>query len=250
MTDVRKEAMKYLYQPSIFQQYAMNASGGGERFVYYVSGGYDRNRENVIDNENNRLNINMENTFTPYQNIVITSGLWYSKIDSRNNGLTIEDLKANGTLVGLSPYLKLWSQDQGPLPIIKDYRSGYVNKALENGLLDWEYRPLEERSLIDRQSKQDELRVNASLRYSFLNNFNMHASYQYVKSRTNSTILYNKDSYYVRDLVNKYTQSDGTTVILLVGYIRLFLLPHQLDTQEGCKSIMNKFLIMIMQSTD
>lgn len=212
-TDARKEAMQYLYQPSVFQQCALNMRGGGERFLYYISGGYDRNKENVIGNNNSRLNLNMENSFRPNKNLEISSGLWYSQIQNQNDGIGWEQLKSNVYLVGLSPYMQLWSDNEGALPIIKDYRSSYVDRAVEDGLLDWQFRPLEDRNLVDRQNNQDELRINGTLRYSFLNNFNILTSYQYTKGRSNSAILYDKNSYYVRDLVNRFTQENSMKII-------------------------------------
>lgn len=212
-TEVRNEAMKYLYQPSLYQQYALNARGGGDRFTYYVSGGYDKNRNNEIGSNSDRVNFNLQNTFKPTKVLELSTSLWYSKQGSRNNQVTLNDLKGNTTHVDLSPYTRFTDEKGNPLPIIKNHRQTYVEQAEENGLLHWRYIPLEERSLMDKRGYRDELRANIGLRYNFLKYFDLSATYQYIRGNSGSTALYDKDSYYVRNLVNYFTQPNGTRII-------------------------------------
>ncbi|MBE8722304.1 SusC/RagA family TonB-linked outer membrane protein [Sphingobacterium pedocola] len=216
-TEVREEALKYLYQPSIYQQYALNSRGGGDRFTYYLSGGYDRNREDVIGNGGSRMNLNIHNTFKPFKNLEIGTAIWYSEQRVQNNGLTLQDLRGDATHVGLSPYSRLQDEEGNALAIVKDYRQTYIDNAEAEGLLDWAYRPLDEHDLIDRRGRRDELRANANLKFDFLHYFNLNATYQYIKGNNQQTVEYDKDSYYVRDLVNRFTQPDGSLVIPRLG---------------------------------
>lgn len=211
-TEVREEALKYLYRPSVYQQYAINVKGGGESYRYYFSAGQDRNRSNVIGNENQRLNLSLQNTFQPMKGLELTAGIWYTQQNAQNNGLSLNDLNAGGS-VYLSPYIRLRDEEGNGLPIVKEYRLPYVNTAMENGLLDWSYRPLDEVALADNRSKSTEIRFNGGLKYSFLSHFNMNATYQYVKSNGQSISFYDKDSYYVRNLVNRFTQAKGERII-------------------------------------
>ncbi len=212
-TEVREQAMKYLYQQSIYQQYALNARGGSDKHTYYVSGGYDRNRADVIGNNNTRINLNLQNTFRPFNDLELNAGIWYSQQKSLNNGITLNELMGQMTHVRLSPYTRLVGENGEALPIIKDYRQTYINQAEANGLLDWEFRPLEERELIDRQNNRMELRTNVGLRYDFLGYFNLNVNYQYLNGSNVGTAVFDKDSYYVRNMVNRYTQVGGTKII-------------------------------------
>lgn len=211
-TEVRKEALKYLYQPSVYQQYAVNVRGGGDGYRYYFSAGQDRNRSNIIGNENDRLNLNLQNIFQPMKGLELTAGIWYTQQNAQNNGLSLNDLSAGGS-VYLSPYIRLKDEEGNALPIVKEYRLPYVNSAMGNGLLDWSYRPLDEVALAGNRSKSTEMRFNGGLKYSFLSHFNINATYQYVKSNGQSTSFYDKDSYYVRNLVNQFTQQNGERII-------------------------------------
>ncbi|AIM39246.1 hypothetical protein KO02_23070 [Sphingobacterium sp. ML3W] len=219
-TEVRSEAMKYLYRPAMYQQYALNARGGGENFTYYVSGGYDKNRLSEIGGANDRINLNLQNTFRPFRKLELSTALWYSRQNNQNNQLTLDDLKGNATNVGLSPYTRLADENGNPAAVIKEYRQVYVGQAEVNGLLGWQYRPLEERGLMDKRGNSDELRANLGLRYDFLPHFNISASYQYIRGNSSSTAEYDKDSYYARNIVNRFTQADGTQIIPYGGVFR------------------------------
>lgn len=212
-TEVREEALKYLYQPSAYQQYALNVRGGGDAHTYYFSAGYDQNRSHVIGNGNDRLNLNLQNTFQAIKNMEITAGVWYTRQEGQNNGLALNGLRAAGIQTDLSPYIKLKDESGNILPIVKDYRLHYVNQSEATGLLDWHYRPLEEVALADNRSGRTEMRLNGGVRYYFLRHFNLNATYQYARSRSESSRLHHEGSYYARDLVNRLTQPDGSRII-------------------------------------
>src|SRR5690606_22316308 len=46
-------------------------------------------------------------------------------------------------------------------------------------------------------------------------------TYQYVRSRSESSSLYHKDSYFARDLVNRFTQTDGSRIIPSGGVFQM-----------------------------
>lgn len=208
-TEVRDEAMKFLYRPSVYQQYAINARGGGDKYTYFVSGGYDRNKANVIGNENDRINLNLQNTFKPFRHIEFTASMWYSQQKGANNGIELNEMKSSAAHMGLSPYIRLTDIAGNPSAVIKDYRQTYVDQPGSIGMLDWHYRPLAERGLIDRRNTSEELRVNTGVKLEFLDHFNINTTYQYVKGGSGNKVEYDKDSYYVRNLVNRFTQADG-----------------------------------------
>lgn len=207
-TEVREEAMKHLYQPKLNQQYAFNASGGGQAHSYYLSMGYDKNREMLIGNDNDRLNLNLQNTFKLAPGLEVTAGVVYSQASNRENGLGLSSLGAGN--FGVSPYIRLADEQGNPLSIIKDLRQPYKDQQhLSEGLLDWNYRPLDEINLNDISGKSKELKLNASVKYSFLNYFSVDARYQKTNGDNSLLTNYVKDGYYIRHWVNKFTDKDG-----------------------------------------
>lgn len=221
-TEVREEAMKHLYQPSVYQQYALNGRGGGERYNYFFSANYDKGRSEIIGNDHNRINLNLQNTFKPFEAMEVSASLWYNEQKGKNNGIDLNGLKGSSTLVDLSPYTRLMDEEGNVLPIVKDLRLAYVDRAESMGLLDWQYRPLEERSLVDRRNEREEMRANLGLKYSFLDHFSIHGTYQYVKGNSGSTVIHDQDSYYVRDMVNRFTQDNGSQLVPYGGIYQSF----------------------------
>ncbi|GAC1312053.1 MAG: hypothetical protein NVSMB24_32810 [Mucilaginibacter sp.] len=52
--DIRHDLEKYVYRPAVNQQYALSLDGGGKFNTYYVSAGYDNNKENTVGNNYRR----------------------------------------------------------------------------------------------------------------------------------------------------------------------------------------------------
>lgn len=210
--EVRTEALKYLYQPTVNQQYAFNASGGGAAYRYYVSAGYDKNRGMLKGNSDDRLNLNLQNTFNPAKGLEITAGIWYTQAGIHNNGVALSELN-NGLTIGISPYTRLVDDQGNAMSVIRDYRQPYKDKSVAEGLLDWNYRPVDEINLINRFDKRKELKINSGVKYNFLKNFSAEVQYQHVKGDNTGMIDYDKNSYYTRNLVNRFTQADKTRII-------------------------------------
>lgn len=231
-TDTRDQAMNSLYQDRLSQQYAMSSMGGGDQYTYFVSGAYDRNRANIIGNSDTRLNLNMQSSYKLSRRLELQSSLWYSELRNTNNGVKLEDLKGNASHIGLSPYTQLADEYGNPLGIVKDLRYPYVLNSEKNGLLDWQYRPLEDRALVDRRGAANELRANVGVNYEFLKHFKLSATYQYISGSSKNSVEYDKSSFYVRDLVNRYTQPNGTQVIPYGGVYQLAS-PAQSVTHSG-----------------
>nr|WP_121272150.1 SusC/RagA family TonB-linked outer membrane protein [Pedobacter schmidteae] len=210
--DSRSEALHYLYQPSINQQYALNINGGEKAYRYYLSAGYDRNRSYIIGDEGNRLNLNLQNSFKPLQNLELTGAIIYTRQNSHNNGLALADFPTKSPS-GISPYTRFADEKGNPIAIPYQLRQAYVDQAITNKLLDWNYRPLDEVRLSDKTSGSTELRLNGGIKYSFLKYFNTNLTYQYIQNSGTDASYYSTESYYVRNLVNRFTQTDGTKII-------------------------------------
>lgn len=211
-TDIRREAMRYLYQGEAHQQHAMNISGGGERYRYYLATGYDKNRGVLVGNGNTRLNLNLENAYQPLNGLEITAGIWYAQQRSTNNGLSLSSLDP-AVARQVSTYVGLAGEDGSALAIPHERRFAYYDSVTDQGLLDWHYRPLDELQLADNTSRGSEYRLNTAIRYQFLNHFNLNLTYQYLLNNNRGVNYYDADSYYVRNLVNRFTQADGSRIV-------------------------------------
>lgn len=216
--DVRKEASKYLYQNSLNRQYALSLNGGGERYRYFVSGGYDRIRENVIGNNSQRLSLNLQNSFNVSTNLELMLGLKYTDQNFNGNGLNLQQLNPEGQLV--STYQRIADAQGMPLSIPYRMRTAYVSNTGRSDLLDWNFKPLEEQKLANATSHANEVLLNTELKYRFLQGFNAVFSYQFLQSKADGQSYFSPDSYYTRNLVNKFTQSNGQRIIPYNGILQ------------------------------
>lgn len=222
--DVRNDFEKYIYRKPVSQQYALNISGGTRDVNYTISGGYDHNLNNMIGNEYDRMTLRSMTTIRPVKNLEIQAGgLFTSSHTSTNNSLMPYGYNQiiPGGKAALYPYAQLADASGNPLPIAKDYRPSYTDTAGQGRLLDWKYRPLQEAQLADHNIRSRDILLNLNTRYNITAELNAEFKYQYENSWTGNQEYDSPDSYYTRNLINRYTQLNGdqTTYIIPVGGI-------------------------------
>lgn len=211
--DIRNDYQRYFERTGINQQHALNVSGGGLNYQFYLSSGFDRNLSTTRGNELSRVTLNMVNNLTFLnQRLEIGTKLFYSGIKSTLNGLEFGDMRMI-TGQTIYPYAQLADDNGNALALTKDYRSTFINQASGvAGLLDWRYRPLDELNLADVSVGQNDLRVNLSAKYKILTGLYANVLYLYSRNHKLDHTLYDSQSYYTRDLVNRFSivNSDGS----------------------------------------
>lgn len=210
--DYRNEALERFYQNSFSQQYFLNVRGGGSTHSLYLSAGFDKTIGSLKRSENDRITLQTNFSFRPFRNLELTIANNFILTGNKPNGLGISSMYAKGKN-NLLPYTQFTGSEGSSASITKDFRQTYVNQAKEIGLLDWQYRPIEELLLNNISEKASENRTNVNLSYKIIENLRFETKYQYHTVVQNSVNTRDAGSYYVRDLVNKYTQTDGTRIL-------------------------------------
>ncbi|MBB2143939.1 SusC/RagA family TonB-linked outer membrane protein [Pedobacter sp. LMG 31464] len=203
--DIRKQANQLLYRGSMLSQSSLSISGGSARSSSILNLGYNNSLASVRGNQSNRLTLNTQHRYRPLEKLELTVGLFLVQARELENGVAFSDLG-----VGAYPYAQLEDTDGNPLALVRDFRRSYVLQAPALSLLDWQYRPVQERDLLDNTNTTRELRTSFGLKYGPFRGFNVQLDYQFQGQWTDRENLYAKDSYYVRNLVNRYTQADGS----------------------------------------
>lgn len=211
--DDRNDFQRYWYRKAVNQQYALSLSGGSEKSAYSFSAGYDHNTD-ALDGGYRRLNLRSDNSFFLLKNLQLDVGTYITQ--SRT---TIGKPDYN-TLVShdgrqLYPYAVLADRQGKALPVNLDYRASFIQDAMAKGFQDWNYYPLDDYKNIDNQTDQLDLLFNTALKYTLLPGLNVQLRYQLESAQTQGTLLYGKNSYYARDLINQYTQvnPDGSLTL-------------------------------------
>lgn len=209
--DLRKDASKYLYRPALLQQYDLALNGGGSIYSYWLSSSFSKNNSNVKGNNNKRNTLSLRNQIKLTKDLDLSFGLNYAWMEAKNNGLTLQALKVGSR--ELPNYTALVDENGFPISVTGRYAKDYVDQAVVNGLLDWNYVPLNEIKLRDRRSNTKDLLINLGVGYTILDGLKLSIKYQNQRLRTDQTNVYDADSYYVRNLVNQYTQPDLKRII-------------------------------------
>ncbi|WP_091152044.1 SusC/RagA family TonB-linked outer membrane protein [Mucilaginibacter pineti] len=197
--DVRQDLQKYFYQKSINQQYALNFQGGGEKSDYYFSLGYDKNRSNKVGNDNNRINLSTRLNFYPTKKLNFQVGVNYTQTNSSGN-TTLNDLSR----LNVPTYSDLVDNKTGKALALSRRNPDYIDTVGAGKFLDWNYRPYDELSFSDNQTKQIHDLIKLGANYKIIEGLTVSANYQYEYANTNSNNNNTLSTYYARDLINRY----------------------------------------------
>jgi len=194
--DIRKDLNKYVYRSKIQQQYHLNLSGGNENHTYYLSGGYDKNLENKVSDNYNRISLNANNSFSLLQDKLNVS---------TDINFISSDTHSGNTYNPTSPYDRIADENGNSLAVITAaYRMSYVDTAGKGKLLDWHYRPKDELGAVN-QSRINQYLIKVGLNYKILAGLDISATYQFLKEDRQYQSNNDVNSYYTRNLINQYS---------------------------------------------
>ncbi|MGN6399394.1 MAG: SusC/RagA family TonB-linked outer membrane protein [Flavisolibacter sp.] len=206
--DVRDDYNKYLYSTAINQQYAVNVRAGADRFAWLLSAGYDKNISE-LSARYDRLNFRSENTFRPIKDLEIAAGISFTQSKTTNGKPGYGDIS---TAVGvLPPYTKFADDNGNPSAVYNTYRQTFLDTIGGGRLLDWKYYPLEDYKSVDNKTALQDIVANIAITYKIFNFLNLDLKYQYENQKIDNRLLYGRNSFFTRDLVNRYSQIDYST---------------------------------------
>jgi TonB-dependent SusC/RagA subfamily outer membrane receptor len=206
--DLRKDMRRYMYQKSLSQQHALSVRGGGSNYKYFLSAGFDKNRDVQVGNSLARTTLNANNTFTLLRSkLAVTTSLYYTTAKKQNNALSFTEMNiANGK--PLPPYMPLADGSGNPLYVTHTYRENFVSDAAQKGLLDWRFNPLQEIAMADNVSGVTDYRMNLNASYKITRALSGQLLYQYNNIDNSVRNRQSKDSWFTRDLINRFTQQN------------------------------------------
>ncbi|THU40815.1 SusC/RagA family TonB-linked outer membrane protein [Niastella caeni] len=215
--DVRNDFLKYVYQKGLNQQYSLGFRGGGNNVAYSFSVGYDKTRDNLIRNGYERITLNSLNVFTPIKNLELSADIIYSQnktfLNNQNyyGNIFVAGSGITSKYSSLYPYAQLADSDGNSVAIVRDFRSAYKDSVGKLGFLNWQYRPLDEIKFADNNTKVNNLIFRTGLKYKITSYLNVVIQYQKEKQNINSRNYRSQQTYYARNLINRFSQYNTTT---------------------------------------
>jgi TonB-linked SusC/RagA family outer membrane protein len=217
--DVRNDFEKYIYRRPLNQQYAFSINGGGEYADYLFSAGDDHNLGNMLANQDDRLTLRSANTFRVMKHLELSTALTYTLSHMAAGNTTAPYGYGQVIPAGKStlyPYAQLADAQGNLLPIAKDYRLGYTDTAGQGKLLNWNYNPIQEARLADNKTQASDILLNLGLKYDLTPDLNAEVKYQYENSGSAGRQYNSPDSYYSRNLINRFTQISSAGVVNII----------------------------------
>ncbi|SFT15851.1 SusC/RagA family TonB-linked outer membrane protein [Sphingobacterium wenxiniae] len=209
-SDYRRDIERYLLRTGLNSQYFVSLTSGGEKLSTMVSLGFDKNKDSQIDNEYQRATLSLKNSYKLNSIIDFSTNVNYFHSRRWQGALNPNDLIPRGKMA-LYPYASLMEAGF-PAAIPKNHRLDYAYNAQNIGLLDWEYKPLAEKGMNRTLVEMPEYRVSTALNIKPIPAFILTLMYEKQAGKSNTETLYDKNSYYVRNEINRFTQVDGSHI--------------------------------------
>jgi TonB-dependent starch-binding outer membrane protein SusC len=221
--DVRNDFMKYIYQKSNKQQYALSLSGGSSNIIYKLFAGFDNNIDKLTNNSHRKININSAGTFQFIKNLEITTSVNFTQSNAvmNNENSFMSSAISTGNLkysTMLYPYARLADAEGNHLAIVKDYRASYVDSMESLGFLNWHYRPLDEITLADNTSMAKNILLIANVKYKFNRHLNIELKYGNENQSGSGRIYRSLLTYNVRNQVNRFSQRNASTGLFIYPF--------------------------------
>jgi TonB-linked SusC/RagA family outer membrane protein len=202
--DSREQVKRYFYSPAITKQYSLNLSGGSGNIAWLVSASYDDNTSS-LGAKSNKLNVRINNSYKPFKNLELTLGAYYTNTISKSG-----KIDPSSNLIRQAPYILYADANGAPLAIPTIYRSSYTDTVGGGQLLNWKYYPLEDYKHRITRANPEQIIANLGLKYQILKELSVNLSYQYQKSWGESSTYSDINSFYTRDLINRFTNLNYT----------------------------------------
>ncbi len=205
-SDLRRDLTDYAYRSSMDQQYNLSIRGGSAKQAYQVSLGYDHNLEALEGNDRNRITLNAGQQLSLLNDrLKINTNIFLvNNSSSTPNQLSDRINLTQSTFLPI--YTPLVDAVGNPISTPRDFRPGLKDQALAEGLLPWDYVPLSDYNAINNTSSRTEYRINTGAQFELAPFIKLDAMYQYWTANGQSELLYGADSYFARDLVNRFTE--------------------------------------------
>lgn len=208
--DYRDELYKHLFRNPFLQETTFGISSSLSKLNYRGSIGHHQIIGNKVNESSNRLTLSNQLNYAPSPNWIVSLALDQTH-STEQFMLQGEDfpLRIGGGRSYLYPYAELADVNGNFLSVPKGYNQHYLGMQQGTGLLDWKYYPLMELDRSLGRTPSSHFLGNLSIQWKPTTWLQTELMYGLENQKDGSDMLYGADSYYVRDLVNTYSNMMG-----------------------------------------
>jgi len=207
--DIREDFNRHIYRPSVENQMQLGVTGGSSSYAWRGTLGYDHSNSTLLS-KNDRLSMRLSNTIKLSSSVELQADMQYTKRNSTSGRQGYGDIPFAG--YDLYPYASFRDENGNDLDI-EQLRGQYIDDVEQLGLLSWRYYPLEDYKHRRSEESTNDILINAGIEWKVWRGLRLGVKYQYENqsgdSRQNNTM----ESYFTRDLINKYTTLENGNLI-------------------------------------
>ncbi|WP_320018592.1 SusC/RagA family TonB-linked outer membrane protein [Labilibaculum manganireducens] len=197
------ELKKNFYRNSLLQTHNITISGGSESITNYLSVYFENSKGDLIGNKRNSAGAQLNSSFDLNDRIKLTTGFRanYAKTDTYS-----------GEPTQILPYLNITDNSGNYSNEFTGVSQLMKEDLMQKGYTDWSFNRLKDRSLIEDKTQSYNVMTNAQLEINLLKGLTFSTSGMFILDQSIQEILNGENSYYVRDLYNKFTSYDNGTI--------------------------------------
>lgn len=204
--DVRNQFDKYVYKTATNKQYALNLSGGSNMVSWYLSGGLDKNSNN-LGAPYERRSLRSETRVKITRKMQLSSSVHYVNSETGSGRYGYDMFTSSLSF----PYTSIADENGRALAVPKFYRSSYIDTAGGGKLLDWNYYFMDDHNHSIFSNNLQHLLLQANLQYKLPAGFDVDLKFQYGRQEEEIENLQTLKSFGTRDIINRFTQINRST---------------------------------------
>ena len=199
-----KDLEEYFYQPSILQQYNVSMRGGSDKWSFYAAAGFNKEQQNVVGNDNWRVNFIVNNDVSFGKAVKLQIGLKGNYYKQYNNGVDV-------VTDGIKPYVRMLDENGNYINEYYGVKQSIKDDLVSKGYLDWTYNRLQNQRLNDNTTKGNNLSANLNLTVDLFDGLNLSTGFVYETGADKGNNYSSIDTYKARNMINQYTYLDPET---------------------------------------
>lgn len=214
--DIRNDYTKYFLRNSVMQNYNLSASGGIKNYAYRLSGSYGKTLNNTQASDANRMSVIYSATVKPIKNMSLNANVNYNQQNRNEQGGGTNAITGDG----FYPYTRLVDDAGNPIAVPKAYRKAFIDslaKKFGNKILDLSFKPLDDIKQGYTKYKSQLLNLNLNADYNFSPVFSASVNYNNAWGHDEQTQLRGQNSFYMRDLINRFTNKTTFARVVPLG---------------------------------
>ncbi len=205
--DYRKEILRYSYRPESFYQQYFSINHNLKNIGLRSAVGYDKVYEGLKKDQNSRLNISQVISLNIKDKLKMDVRADFS-FSNRKIGKeqAVYPFNMGGRRPFSYPYLSFFDKEGVATRVPYQYPTDFINSLNDAGILDWTFTPFSNQNGWENITKTTNQNIDFQIAYKLKEWLSLEALYSLGNQYSRVDELFHEESFYVRNLVNRFTQ--------------------------------------------